>query len=77
MGRLLHLRITPKEYCLAFGNGNTLFATMTNLDVHLTALVHAALVLVANRPELCGRTCRTMGENSPEANTGTRDNTLH
>ena len=58
------------------GNGNTLFAAVTNLDVHLTALVHAALVLAAQRPEHYGRARRTMGENSPEVNTGTRDGLL-
>ena len=59
------------------GNDNTLFVAMTNLDVHLTALVHAALVLAVQRPKLCGRARRTMGENSPKMNTGTSDSSLH
>ena len=58
------------------GNGNTLFAAVRHLDVHLTALVHAALVLAAQRPELCGRARRTMGGNRPEVNAGTSDSSL-
>ena len=58
------------------GNGSTLFAAVSNLDVHLTAPVHAALVLAAQRPELCGRARRTMGEISPEVNTGTMNSSL-
>ena len=51
-------------------------AAVTNLDVHLTVLVPAAVVLAAQRPELCGRARRTMGNNCSEVNTGTRDSPL-
>ena len=46
------------------------------LDVHLTAPVHSALVFAARRPELCGHARRTMGENSPEVNAETMDSSL-